>query len=198
MPIAISCLPQAFPAMIESKSDLVIVTVVLPKLRPPATAAFCRCCTSLKFKLKFESVSLPLANATPLPVCVPVVENTKPTPALASLRRLVSTVVAPPIRSLVCNATLRVGGKLLSAVKVAPLLMMDSASCTVKAAVEASITVPVANETPAPANSFAWSYVTAAVVLATKDPLLKCTPCSIQLSAVVASMVSEPTTALKP
>ena len=98
---------------------------------------------------------MPLAKATPLLVNEPVVGKTKPTPALASLRRLASTVVAPPTRSLVCKATLKVGGKLLSAVKVAPLLMIESASCTVKVAADASMTVPVARETPAPDSSFA-------------------------------------------
>ena len=105
--------------------------------------------------LRFDSVNLPLANATPLPVKEPVVGNTKPTPALANLSKLASTVDAPPIRSVVCNATLKVGARLLFAVKVAPLLMMDKASCTLKLAEEASITVPVASETPPAANAFA-------------------------------------------
>ena len=93
----------------SAKSEVLIDTVVLAKLIPPPTAAVFKVTASAKLSVKLDRLRLPLLKLTPLPDCVPVGANTKPTPALASFNKLASTVAELPNRSLAPSETLKLG-----------------------------------------------------------------------------------------
>ena len=194
MPILTSSLPHVSPVTIFLKSSCVIPTVVLVKASSPPSAAFCKLMTSLKLKLRLESVSVSFAKDRPLPICEPDSGNINPIPALASANKLSMTVVAPPTKSVVSKLTL--SGSPSEEYSITPPLMSASASLTLMLSPAASTLAPLSREMPACAKVRASSYSTSPS--ATKSPVLKCTPSSIHSKAVFASMIKLPATASNP